>query len=97
MMTIHVQGFTEGARGNRELMVELCSANEFIVADTMFRKPSDEIATYRRTEETNIQTEPITADKYGQLDYTPTARRWTNSINMQSQTPKQTWTQTITL
>ena len=66
----------EGMRESRDSLVELCATNNLEVTNTMFRKPVDKIATYRKTKETdNITHEPITKGSHEQLDYTLTPRR----------------------
>lgn len=62
---------------NRDLIIELCAANDFKTTNVMFRKPVDQTATRREAEETgNMANEQTTTDQHEQLDYTPTARRW---------------------
>ena len=50
--TMHTDGnqihqLPENMRENKDLLTELCMTNELRVANTMYRKPKDETATYR--------------------------------------------------
>lgn len=76
-----VTNFIESMRENRHLLVEFCAAIELLIRNTMFKKPLDNTATYRKRKESiGILNEPITSDTHEQLDYTLTTRRCKKSI-----------------
>jgi hypothetical protein len=66
----------------------MLSTNELIVTNTKFNKTFEKTATYRKNKKhENITNEPITTQTHEQLDYTPTTRRWKNSVkNAESDT-----------
>ena len=74
------KNFTESMVDNRDLFIELCAANEITVTNTMFGKPLDETATYRKKRETiDIINEPTTRDTHEQLDCALTTKTWKNT------------------
>ena len=77
-----IEHLSESMRENRELMVEFCVANEFKVANTMFRKPLDRTATYRNRKEINQNsTQHINTLQPTQPTYQGTTNNQANQIN----------------
>ena len=96
--SITLDHFAESMTENRDLFIGFCAANELKVTNTMFRKPLDEAATYRKHKDAeDIINEPITTDTHEQLDSTLTIKRWKTQPRTKNQRQKQTKTHFATL
>lgn len=71
-----VQNYPKSIMENRDICTEFCKARESTVTNTLFRKPAEKTAGYRKRKEIHgTLNEPIAAETRGQLDQTFITRR----------------------
>lgn len=64
---------------NRELFVEFCLEEDYVVSSTMFQKHHNDLITFRNTQAATFAS-PFTNTRFSQIDHILSKRRWRNAI-----------------
>ena len=64
---------------NREMFVEFCLEEDYVVSSTMFQKHQEDLITFRNTRAAAFAS-PLTSTRFSQIDHILKRRRWRNAI-----------------
>ena len=75
----NIASLPEAQMENRELFVEFCLEEDYVVSSTMFQKHHNDLITFRNTQAA-IFASPFTSTRFSQIDHILSKRRWRNAI-----------------
>ena len=64
---------------NRQLMIDFCIANDFIISNTFFNKANEHKCTFKDARTDGFKA-PWTPDRFAQLDFILAPQRWKNAV-----------------
>jgi endonuclease/exonuclease/phosphatase family metal-dependent hydrolase len=75
----NIDSLPEAQMENRELFVEFCLEEDYVVSSTMFQKHHNDLITFRNTQAATFAS-PFTNTRFSQIDHILSKRRWRNAI-----------------
>ena len=75
----NIDSLPEAQMENRELFVEFCLEEDYVVSSTMFQKHHNDLITFRNTQAATFAS-PFMNTRFSQIDHILSKRRWRNAI-----------------